>query len=393
MPSYSDKRVRSSGKRRKRLDAVVAIIAIMVGIAIFAYPMVSDYVYKQNTTTVARSQEGTVNQTDQATLDAEKQKAIDYNEKLLSSRTVITDPFDPDTQRVTDEDYESVLNLKGDGVMGTITIPKIHVEMPIYHGTDDETLQKGVGHLQETSVPIGGEFTHSVLSGHTGLPSMKVFDNLDQLEVGDYFIITVLGEDHAYRVTSTEVVLPDETDSLVIQPGKDLCTLVTCTPYGINTLRLLVHAERCEVPDEWLNKGDSTFPAGYSDPPDKALLPSILLGLLLAALIIGGYAGIRKLRARHMAAVAPAGLSGKGVSPAHAPTSRGGVTPPRPYGPRSQTKRSRPAPKLHRKTTASTVRANRSAHTARAANQSHKLTRPTSGDGGRHFRDQNAPRS
>lgn len=384
---------RRPGAGRRRRDIVVAVVAILVGVAIFAYPMVSNYLEQQSRSHVVATQSDKVDETEQAVLDEEKQKAIDYNNKLLSSRTVITDPFDPDTQRVTDEEYESVLNLNGDGVMGTITIPKIHVEMPIYHGTDDETLQKGVGHLQETSVPIGGESTHSVLSGHTGLPSMKVFDNLDQLEVGDYFIITVLGEDHAYRVTSTEVVLPDETDSLVIQPGKDLCTLVTCTPYGINTHRLLVHAERCEVPDEWLNKGDSTFPAGYSDPPDKALLPSILLGLLLAALIIGGYAGIRKLRARHMAAVAPAGLSGKGVSPAHAPTSRGGVTPPRPYGPRSQTKRSRPAPKLHRKTTASTVRANRSAHTARAANQSHKLTRPTSGDGGRHFRDQNAPRS
>lgn len=364
-----------------------------MGVCIFAYPMVSNYFNQESSGRIVKAQTEAISEIDEATLEAEKQKAIDYNNKLLSSRTVITDPFDPDMQRVTDEEYESVLNLNGDGVMGTITIPKIHVEMPIYHGTDDETLQKGVGHLQETSVPIGGESTHSVLSGHTGLPSMKVFDSLDQLEVGDYFIITVLGEDHAYRVTSTEVVLPDETDSLVIQPGKDLCTLVTCTPYGINTHRLLVHAERCEVPDEWLNKGDSTFPAGYSDPPDKALLPSILLGLLLAALIIGGYTGIRKFRARHMAAVAPAGLSGKGPSSAPTSTSRGGVTPPRPYGPRSQTTRSHPAPTLHRKTTASSARASRSAHSARPANQSRKLTRPTSGDGGRHFRDQNAPRS
>ena len=277
------------------------MIALLVGVAVFCYPMVSNYLHEQNTSHVVAEQVDAVSGADPATLEAERQKAIAYNEKLLNSRTVVTDPFDPDAQRVTDEEYESVLNLAGDGVMGTITIPKIKVELPIYHGTSDEVLEKGVGHLQETSVPIGGESTHSVLSGHTGLPSAKIFDNLDQLEAGDYFVITVLGEDHAYRVTSTEVVLPDQTDSLVIQPGKDLCTLVTCTPYGINTHRLLVHAERCEVPDEWLDKGDADFPAGYSNPPDKALLPSVLIGLALALAVIGGYAAVSKVTKRRAA--------------------------------------------------------------------------------------------
>lgn len=313
-----------SAKSQHRRDIVVAVVALIVGVAVFCYPMVSDYLSKLNTTHVTDVQSEVVGGTDPNVLEAERQKAIDYNQRLLSSTTVITDPFDPSTQRVTDEEYESVLNLNGDGVMGTITIPKIHVEMPIYHGTDDETLQKGVGHLQETSVPIGGESTHSVLSGHTGLPSMKVFDNLDQLEVGDYFIITVLGEDHAYRVTSTEVVLPDETDSLVIQPGKDLCTLVTCTPYGINTHRLLVHAERCDVPDEWLNKGDSTFPAGYSDPPDKALLPSILIGLALAAAIIVGYTVVRRVIERRRQLPDGPGSRGRGAG-SNGPRGSGGA--------------------------------------------------------------------
>ncbi len=282
---------------QNRRDIIVAIIALVLGACVFAYPMVSDYLHRSARDQAVYHQAETVLAADEEDLTAERELAIEYNEKLLGSRTIITDPFDPDQEQVTDEEYERVLNLGGDGVMATITIPKIHVELPIYHGTSDEVLQKGVGHLQETSVPIGGESTHSVLSGHTGLPSSKIFDNLDQLEVGDYFIITVLGEDHAYRVTSTEVVLPDETESLVIQPGEDLVTLVTCTPYGVNTHRLLVHAERCEVPDEWLEKGDDeTFPAGYSDPPDKALLPSVLLGLLLAALIIGGYVGVTRWR-------------------------------------------------------------------------------------------------
>ena len=136
---------------------------------------------------------------------------------------------------------------------------------------------------------------------------MKIFDNLDQLEVGDYFVISVLGEDHAYEVTSIEVVLPDETDSLVIERGRDLCTLVTCTPYGINSHRLLVHAERCELPAEWLDKGDADFPSGYTAPPDKALLPSVLLGLALAAGIIGLWLLVSWLRRRRREEDAPAG--------------------------------------------------------------------------------------
>lgn len=301
-----------NGKR----GIIVALVALAFGALVFTYPMVSNLLNQDRYGAVVKEQAGAVDGASDADLEAARQAAIAYNEKLLDSRTVVTDPFDPDTQRVTNEEYESVLNLAGDGVMGTITIPKIHVQMPIYHGTSSEVLQEGVGHLEETSVPVGGASTHCVLSGHTGLPSAKIFDNLDQLEVGDYFIITVLGEDLAYRVTSTEVVLPDETESLVIQPGKDLVTLVTCTPYGVNTHRLLVHAERCEVPEEWLAKGDADFPAGYSDPPDKALLPSVLLGLLLAAVIIGGYYAVRKLRERQRRG-GRGGRHGRGGSRGH----------------------------------------------------------------------------
>lgn len=244
-------------------------------------------------------QQDAVSKTPEEDLTVEREKAVAYNERLRNGRAIVTDPFDPDAQRPSDEEYKQVLNIEGDGVMGTLAIPAIHVNLPIYHGTSDEVLQKGVGHLEGSSVPIGGDSTHAVLSGHTGLPSMKVFDSIDQLVEGDYFIIQVLGEDHAYRVTSIETVFPDETDSLVIQEGRDLCTLVTCTPYGLNTHRLLVHAERCAVPDEWTTKGDAEFPAGYSDPPDKALLSSVLLGLLLAALIIGGYVAWSKWHRTH----------------------------------------------------------------------------------------------
>ncbi len=299
-----------SVRKRARRQVAIAILALLLGALCIAYPFVSDAVNQSREQQVIEAVSGLVSDTDEDTLAAERERAVEYNRQLLDGRAVVTDPFDPDAERPTDEDYDNVMNLAGDGVMGTINIPAIHVELPIYHSVDDDVLEHGVGHLEGTSVPIGGESTHCVLSGHTGLPSMKIFDNLDRLEEGDYFVLSVLGEDHAYEVTSIETVLPDETDSLVIEEGRDLCTLVTCTPYGVNTHRLLVHGERCEVPEEWLNKGDADFPAGYSEPPDKALLPSVLLGLLLAFIVIGGYTGVQRLRKRRAEAAAAAGLAG-----------------------------------------------------------------------------------
>ena len=295
----------SADKAKARI--FVAFLALLAGALLIAYPLISDAVNKGRERQVIESFSAVVSETDEATLEAERERAYEYNKRLLDGRAVVTDPFDPDAERPNDEDYNESLNLSGDGVMGTISIPKIQLELPVYHTTDESVLSHGVGHLQGTSLPIGGDSSHCVLSGHTGLPTMKIFDNLDQLEVGDYFVISVLGEDHAYEVTSIEVVLPDETDSLVIERGRDLCTLVTCTPYGINSHRLLVHAERCEIPDEWLNKGDADFPSGYTAPPDKALLPSVLLGLALAAGIIGLWLLVSWLRRRKREEDASAG--------------------------------------------------------------------------------------
>ncbi|MCD8396172.1 MAG: class C sortase [Lachnospiraceae bacterium] len=147
--------------------------------------------------------------------------------------------------------YQSLLNPAGDGIMGYLSIPKIDVYLPIYHGTDAEELQKGVGHLYGTSLPAGGEGTHTVLAGHRGLPSAALLTDLDYLEEGDLLYLYILDDVLAYEVTGVEVVEPDETDSLAIQAGEDLITIVTCTPYGINTHRLLVHGSRVEyVPEE-----------------------------------------------------------------------------------------------------------------------------------------------
>lgn len=259
------KRSAKPGLRRLASDrALVAIVvaAMVVGVALIAYPIVSNWLSRIEREKVEQTHEKAIEETPEEDLSAYKAAAEQYNQELHAGITVVTDPFDPNSlNNDSVELYWQVLNLNGDGIMGTLTIPKLGVALPVYHGTEEDVLQKGVGHMATTSVPIGGPSTHAVIAGHTGLPAMVVFDRLDTLTEGDYFVIRVLGEDHAYRITGTEVVLPTETDSLAIQDGKDLVTLVTCTPYGVNDHRLLVHAERCEVPAEYYEDNHGVSPA------------------------------------------------------------------------------------------------------------------------------------
>ena len=169
-------------------------------------------------------------------------KAKEYNDMLYQSEGAIVDGMD--TQLLSDQSYQSVLDISGTGTMGSLDIPKINVELPIYHGTEEEALSNGIGHLQGSSLPIGGENVHSVLTGHRGLPSSKLLVRLDEMETGDLFFVRVANETLAYRVSDIQVVKPEETSCLKIQPGKDLVSIVTCTPYGINTHRLVVTGER-----------------------------------------------------------------------------------------------------------------------------------------------------
>lgn len=258
---------------------ILAAILLVVGIAAILYPYASDYLNRAQQAQVAQNQDDAVAQQAPEDLSAAWQAAEDFNRRLLEGRVVVTDPFDPANQQPSDREYQSVLNLAGDGVMAELVIPKIDLDLPVYHGVEEDGMLHGVGHLPSTSLPIGGPSTHCVLAGHTGLPSARIFEDLDQLQPGDWFVIRVLGEDHAYRVTSTEVVLPTETDSLCVQDGKDLVTLVTCTPYGVNTHRLLVHAERCDVPPEWYDRdGDRTVPLLPSHDQGAPFKIAALLG-------------------------------------------------------------------------------------------------------------------
>ena len=276
----------------------LAIALIVAGLAAILYPYASDYLNRLEQSKVAQAQRQTVAQTPPANLAAVWERARTFNDRLLAGRVVVTDPFDPNNQQPSDQEYQAVLNLAGDGVMGELVIPKIDVDLPIYHGVTGEGMLHGVGHMPSTSLPVGGPSTHVVLAGHTGLPSARIFEDLDRLQPGDWFVIRVLGEDHAYRVTGTEVVLPDQTESLAVQEGKDLVTLVTCTPYGINTHRLLVHAERCEIPDEWLDEhGDHNVPlvtGGARVPLVVLTLIGLGVGGGLAILCCAGGRGPRK---------------------------------------------------------------------------------------------------
>ncbi|MCI6909378.1 MAG: class C sortase [Clostridiales bacterium] len=216
----------------------------MAGLSLLLYPAVSDYWNSlHQTRAIAGYAEGV------AALDGTRyeelwQAARDYNDALARHET----DFAPDGERLAD--YASQLDASGNGVMGYIEIPSIQVSLPIYHGTDEAVLQVAAGHLEWSSLPVGGASTHCVLSGHRGLPSAKLFTNLDRLAVGDVFLLRVLDEVLTYEVDQILIVEPSETDALRIVGGMDYCTLVTCTPYGVNTHRLLVRGHRIENAEE-----------------------------------------------------------------------------------------------------------------------------------------------
>ena len=286
---------------RRWIAPILAALLVLTGICLLLYPVASDYLNKVEQAKVSNNLRQVVQEATPEDLSAWRQQAIDYNDRLYSGAAYVIDPFDPNAPKTSDEEYLSCLNLAGDGAMGTIVVPSIGVDLPIYHGVTGEGMDHGVGHEPNSSLPVGGPSTHAVLAGHTGLPSAVIFDKLDKLHVGDYFVLQVLDEDLAYRVTSTEVVLPDDTSSLAIQKGKDLVTLVTCTPYGVNSHRLLIHAERCDVPRDWLERKDrdAGLASAYKALSDKIGVPPALIGMLLAVAVLAvAYAVSRRRKSR-----------------------------------------------------------------------------------------------
>ena len=223
---------------RKRLSTILFVIVFLAGLSLLLYPTVSDYWNSFHQSQAIASYVDAVDNTDEQKLEEMRQAAEAYNQSLLSN----DDRYD-----MTDEqkaEYESLLDVSGTGVMGYVEIPSINVSLPIYHGTDKEILQIGVGHIEGTSLPVGGPSTHCAISGHRGLTSSKLFTDIDQMAEGDVFMIYVLGETLTYQVDQIRIVLPDDLNDLKIESDKDYCTLTTCTPYGINTHRLLIRGHR-----------------------------------------------------------------------------------------------------------------------------------------------------
>ena len=270
---------------RKHFTTILLVLILLTGVSLLLYPTVSDYWNSFHQSQAIASYVEAVAEIDNTDYEKMWQEAVAYNEKLKDNSGRLM-PTDEEL-----EEYERLLNVSDTGIMGYIEIPKIKVSLPIYHGTDEAILQIAIGHIPGSSLPVGGKGTHCVVSGHRGLPSAKLFTDLDQLEEGDLFMMRILDETLTYEVDQVRIVEPEELSDLEIDEDKDLCTLVTCTPYGINSHRFLVRGHRVENLKEDTIR--VTADAQQIDPVMVAPAVAVPLILLLG---IGAWIGGRRRR-------------------------------------------------------------------------------------------------
>lgn len=235
---------------RSRLLQIVPVLFILIGFCLLSYPWISNYLFENRVDSIIESYKVEAEDTNGEETALILETAKQYNTQLIQAQVTLTDPFTQNETRNEGLDYYSILSLDNSGIMGAIEIPKISVYLPIYHGTSFDVLKSGVGHLEGSSLPIGGKSTHAVLSAHTGLNLAKLFTDLTEMEEGDLFFLHILDETFSYEVCEINIVLPEDTSKLLIQDEKDLVTLLTCTPYGVNSHRLLVTGERTEYIEE-----------------------------------------------------------------------------------------------------------------------------------------------
>jgi sortase A len=282
-------------KRRILLITLAALLFLAAG-GITVYPLVSNYINDKYQSTVQTAYTNEIRSVDEKKIEQARQAAQAYNNSLSPLR------YSKEAVQEASADYESLLNLTGSGIMGYVEVPLIRVNLPIYHGTGESVLEEGVGHLLGSSLPIGGEGSHAILTGHSGVAGKRLFSDLEQLQVGDVFYLHVLGDTLAYQVKDINCVLPYETELLVPVAGKDLCTLVTCYPYGVNTHRLLVRGSR--IPYE---EAVSVEEAAEKTPVKSTWKEQYYTGLLIGGCIAAGgvLTGIliavlrKKRRSRH----------------------------------------------------------------------------------------------
>lgn len=285
--SFSGSSRRGGSSRRSggssRLVSVLLGVALLVGLGLLLYPTISDVwnSYHQSRAIVSYAEQVT-DMDDQAIAEM-RSAAQEYNARLA---LVV-----PQEWQLSDEQlaaYEAQLSVTAAGIMGYVEIPSIDVSLPIYHGTSEAVLQEGVGHLEGSSLPVGGRSTHAVLSGHRGLPSARLFTDIDRLAIGDVFYLNVLGDTLAYEVDQILTVEPDQLDALTIQEGQDLCTLVTCTPYGINSHRLLVRGHRVPVPEQDADASAAASPGSASSAVPLANTAIVVALAVVALAALGG---------------------------------------------------------------------------------------------------------
>lgn len=250
-----------------------------------AYPAVSNYLMEKNGSYIINEYEAQIESADDADIEVKWNEAVEYNKTLSGGPSC--DPFGSRNDAEVNGNYDHILNIQE--VMAYLVIPKIDIQLPIFHGTSEASLQRGVGHLEGTSLPIGGEGTHAVIAGHTGLSGAKIFTDLEKLEEGDLFYIHILGHILTYRTDQIKVVEPEDTKDLMPEAGKDYVTLLTCTPYGMNSHRLLVRGVRTEyVPEEEAKTKSPGTPSGADRTVTEAAAITSSIMLLLIILAITG---------------------------------------------------------------------------------------------------------
>lgn len=277
--------MRQNHRQKNKKNPIVFLASLLifaVGAGIFLYPAISNLLAEYRQENVIRTYRAKVEQTNQEELDAAWEQAEIYNENLAGDP--VHDPFVMGSGYVLPDNYTDVLNVDGAGVMGYISIPKIDVYLPIYHGTSEEVLQNGAGHMEVTALPIGGINRHSVISAHRGLPSAELFTRLDEIETGDKFYIHVLNETLAYEVDQIRVIEPEELEFLTTDPEKDMVTLLTCTPYAVNTHRLLVRGIR--VPYEEGEDEDGVTERTIESNWFKIYVAAAIAGIIIVILLI-----------------------------------------------------------------------------------------------------------
>lgn len=276
---------------KKHLSTIILVLVLVVGVAIMLYPTVSDFWNSFHQSRAIASYVEDVSHLSAVDYERIWKDAVAYNQALLKR----SNPF-----AVTEDEkseYEALLNVAGNGIMGYVEIPKINCSLPIYHGSDEAVLQIAIGHIQGSSLPVGGESTHTVLSGHRGLPSAKLFTNLDQMVEGDTFMLRILNDTLTYEVDQIRVVLPSEMDELTVLEGEDHCTLVTCTPYGVNTHRLLVRGRRIGNTEE-AGVVNITADAVRIDPIIVAPIAAIPMFVMALIFLLSAPVGGKKKKAK-----------------------------------------------------------------------------------------------